>query len=96
MHEISELRDMAKSRGLKDWSRLRKANLIPFITDNEKQQRREARREAKQQRLEKLNAKRSEHKAKRKEQANQRKARQEERNEKNHSRGQSYEGTTGR
>ncbi len=63
--KVRELRDIAKSLGLRGWSKLRKANLISFITNNEKQQ-----REVKHQQLEK-------HEAKREDQANRRKARQE-------------------
>ena len=33
--KVSDLRDIAKSRGLKGWSRLRKDNLISFIIGNE-------------------------------------------------------------
>ena len=32
---VSDLRDMAKSRGLKGWSKLKKDDLISFIADNE-------------------------------------------------------------
>ena len=33
--KVSDLRDIAKSRGLKGWSKLRKDNLISFIIGNE-------------------------------------------------------------
>ena len=33
--KVSDLRDIAKSRGLRGWTRLRKTNLISFIIDNE-------------------------------------------------------------
>ncbi len=33
--KVSNLRDIAKSRGLRGWARLRKTNLISFIIDNE-------------------------------------------------------------
>ena len=33
--KVSDLRDIAKSRGLRGWARLRKTNLISFIIDNE-------------------------------------------------------------
>ena len=32
---VSDLRDIAKSRGLRGWSKLKKDNLISFIADNE-------------------------------------------------------------
>ena len=32
---VSDLRDIAKSRGLRGWSKLRKDDLISFIADNE-------------------------------------------------------------
>ncbi len=66
-----ELRDIAKSLGLRGWSKLRKANLISFITNNEKQQ-------CEAKRPKELEAR----KAKREDQANRRKARQEKRNKK--------------
>ena len=34
--KVSELREIAKSRGLKGYSRLRKSELISFIKDNER------------------------------------------------------------
>ncbi len=33
--KVSDLRDIARSRGLRGWSKLRKDNLISFISDNE-------------------------------------------------------------
>ena len=33
--KVSDLRDIAKSRGLRGWTRLRKTNLISLIIDNE-------------------------------------------------------------
>ncbi len=33
--KVSDLRDMARSRGLRGWSKLRKDDLISFIVDNE-------------------------------------------------------------
>ena len=32
---VSDLRDIAKSRGLRGWTKLRKDDLISFIADNE-------------------------------------------------------------
>ena len=33
--KVSDLRDIARSRGLRGWSKLRKGNLVSFIVDNE-------------------------------------------------------------
>ncbi len=39
--KVKDLREMAKSKGLKGWYRLRKSDLISFIKDFENQRRQE-------------------------------------------------------
>ena len=51
---VSGLRDIARSRGLKGWSKLRKDDLISFIIDNEKNYLSDAGRAEERQRQERL------------------------------------------
>ena len=50
--KVVELKDIARSRGLRGWSRLRKAELIAFITSAEQRQRGEEELERQQQQRE--------------------------------------------
>ena len=57
--KVSGLRDIARSRGLKGWSKLRKDDLISFIIDNEKNYSSDAERQInrrQRERLEKVTA----------------------------------------
>ena len=40
--KVKDLREIAKSKGLKGWYRLRKSDLISFIVSEEKREREEA------------------------------------------------------
>ena len=48
-HRVKDLREIAKSRGLKGWYRLRKSDLISFIKESENQQRELEEREQREQ-----------------------------------------------
>ena len=50
--KVTELREIARSRGLKGWYRLRKSDLISFITSEERRRQSEATEETKEQLVE--------------------------------------------